>query len=96
MVELRRCAASTGLDTALADARGQRTRLRQKIRRGWASASCAECRRRTSTLMNESWNRWRQFGLSCISVSGVNEIVVVGSVTMTSVLCLFSSALGAR
>ena len=36
------------------------------------------------------------FGLSCSSVSGVNEIVVAGSVTMTSVLCFFSSALGAR
>ena len=46
--------------------------------------------------MKESWNRCRQFGLSCSSVSGVNEIVVVGSVMMTSVLCFFSSALGAR
>ena len=45
--------------------------------------------------MKESWNRWRQFGLSCSSVSGVKEIVVAGSVMMTSVLCFFSSALGA-
>ena len=46
--------------------------------------------------MKESWNRWRVFGLSCISVSGMNEMVVAGSVSMTSVLCFFSYALGAR
>ena len=47
-------------------------------------------------LMKESWNRWRQFGLSCMSVSGVKEIVVAGSVMMTSVLWRFNSVLGAR
>ena len=46
---------------------GRRARARrpQKMRRGWASASCAACRRRTRTWMKESWNRCRQFGLSC-------------------------------
>ena len=37
--------------------------------------------------MKESWNRCRQLGLSWISVSGVNEMVVAGSATTTSVLC---------
>ena len=44
--------------------------------------------------MNESWNIWRQFGLSWTSVSGVNEIVVAGWVTITSVLWLLQ--VGAR
>jgi hypothetical protein len=57
---------------------------------------CAAWSRRTSTRMNASSNRWRQLGLSCASVSGVNEIVVAGSVTSTSVLWRRSSGLGAR
>ena len=66
------------------------------MRRGWASASCAACSRRTSTRMKASSNRCRVAGLSRARVSGVNEIVVALSVTITSVLCTRSSGLGAR